>query len=187
MGDRYGWTPPEERMKEATKEVGYQYPIKDKSITALEIEYGVLNRPEQRRRSFFYMREPLPYDQMPPETAGTFSDAHAGNHEAAKRLLELKETIRNNKDLKGRVRSYRTGWDKQKQKVCDLEAFGKMVLEDLWNDLKAETEEFLQETETWQDLERAQLEEFIESRTRTFTGREQVLEDIKTFALSTAP
>ena len=184
MGDRYGWVPPEERMKQAQQEAGYSSPINKKSITALEIEYGVLNSADQRKRSYFYMRETLPYDKMSEDTAAIYSDAKAGNLDAAKRLIELKETIRQNPDLKDRVRNYTADWDENNQKVTHLEAFGKMVLEDLWNDLKEETEKFLQETQTWQDQERALLDEFIENRTRTFTGREQVLQEIKDFALT---
>ena len=47
-----------------------------KSVTALEIEFGVLDSPDQKRRSLFYFRDPLPYDQMPAETAALYSDAH---------------------------------------------------------------------------------------------------------------
>jgi len=42
VGDRYGWVPPPERMRAATDEAGYQTDVEGKSVTALEIEYGVL-------------------------------------------------------------------------------------------------------------------------------------------------
>ena len=59
LGDRYGWVPPEERMSAAAEEVGFATELRDKSVTALEIEFGILQQsPEQRRRSFFYFRDP---------------------------------------------------------------------------------------------------------------------------------
>src|SRR5476651_88881 len=41
LGDRYGWVPPEERMRNATIGEKLILPAKGKSVTALEIEFGV--------------------------------------------------------------------------------------------------------------------------------------------------
>ena len=35
--------------------------------------------PEQQRRCLFFFRDPLPYDQMRPEVAARYSDAHAAD------------------------------------------------------------------------------------------------------------
>lgn len=43
IGDRYGWIPPEPRMRAAADEHGYAAEVRDKSVTALEIEFGVLD------------------------------------------------------------------------------------------------------------------------------------------------
>jgi len=64
LGDRYGWVPPLERMQTAVLEAGFEAYVQGKSITALEIEYGALASPDQRRRCLFYLREPLPYEEM---------------------------------------------------------------------------------------------------------------------------
>src|ERR1035438_9515420 len=64
VGDRYGWVPPADRMKAATDEAGYAADTAGKSVTALEIEYGVLDFPGQSQRSRFYFRDPLPYDKI---------------------------------------------------------------------------------------------------------------------------
>jgi len=81
LGDRYGWVPPSERMERAVNEAGFETDIVDKSITHLEIEFGVLDSPDQRTRSYFYFREPLPYAEMPPEMAAQYSDAHSPDPE----------------------------------------------------------------------------------------------------------
>ena len=110
VGDRYGWVPPEERMRAAVDEQGFRTDVAGKSVTALEIEFGVLDSPDQKRRSLFYFRDPLPYDQMPPETAALYSDAHnpvPGADAAAARLRALKDRIERDPSLAGRVHHYR--------------------------------------------------------------------------------
>ena len=67
IGDRYGWVPSAKRIKDAETEKGFESNLKNKSVTALEIEYGVLASKEQLQRSLFFFRDPLPYDQLPPE------------------------------------------------------------------------------------------------------------------------
>ena len=52
IGDRYGWIPPEDRMKTAAQKAGFKTDVAGKSVTALEIDYGVLESPEQRERSW---------------------------------------------------------------------------------------------------------------------------------------
>jgi hypothetical protein len=80
LGDRYGWIPPEERLAAAAQEAGFTIDVHGRSVTALEIEYGILKKhPNQRRRSLFYFREPLPYAKMPPEIAARHSDAHSAD------------------------------------------------------------------------------------------------------------
>ena len=136
LGDRYGTVLPQERMETAVREIGFQTDVRYKSVTALEIEYGILkDHPEQRARSFFYFREPLPQEQMTPEQAALYSDACSpdpevrGNHE---RLLALKQAIRSNPDLAPRVHSYTAGWDAAAGQITGLEVFGEMVAEHLW-------------------------------------------------------
>jgi hypothetical protein len=66
LGDRYGWIPPAARAAAAASEAGLDGPVQGHSITHLEIEHGVLHGQDQRRRSWFYLREPLPYSRMAP-------------------------------------------------------------------------------------------------------------------------
>ena len=188
IGDRYGWIPPQERMAAAAKEAGFKGDLSEKSITALEIEYGILEMPGQRRRSFFYFRRPLPYDSMPPEIAATYSDRHSplpGGEESHQRLQALKDRIRKDRQLKCRVRDYTAQWDEQKLQVTGLEEWGQMVLEDLWRDLEEETRAFLHApTPSWQKQERWALEEFVHNRSRSFVGRQEITEELVQHGLS---
>jgi len=157
LGDRYGWVPPPERMQRAVDEAGFDTSVEGKSITHLEIEFGVLDSPDQRRRSHFYFREPLPHDQMPPDVAAQYSDAHSPDPEVRQysgRLAKL--TARIQYEMEGRVHHYPAQWDAERDEVVGLEEFGRMVLADIWRDLEAEIPPVEEEEEepTWRDEER---------------------------------
>ncbi len=186
VGDRYGWVPPPERMQAAVDEAGFETEVAGKSVTALEIEFGVLDSTDQKRRSHFYLRAPLPYDEMPPEVAALYSDRHTGlpaAEEAAARLDALKARIERDPSLSGRVHHYTTGWDAGQQEVTGLEEFGRQVLEDLWRDLDTETQAWLQQPDpSWQEQERRGLDEFIEGRGRGFLGRAEITQQLVALA-----
>ena len=191
VGDRYGWVPPEERMRAAVDEQGFRTDVAGKSVTALEIEFGVLDNTDQKRRSLFYFRDPLPYDQMPPETAALYSDAHnrvPGADAAAARVQALKDRIDRDPSLAGRVHRYRADWDARQQRVTGLEQWGQQVLEHLWQDLDDETREVArQPLPSGQDQERWTLEEFVENRGRGFLGRVQITQELLTLATGESP
>ncbi|KKL63646.1 hypothetical protein LCGC14_2173020, partial [marine sediment metagenome] len=188
LGDRYGWVPPADRMQAAAQEAGFDADLAGKSVTELEILYGVLDSPDQRRRSWFYFREELPYDQMPADVAAQYSDARRVDPQAqqyAARLDALKARIR--QALPDRVRAYEAQWDAGRNAVTGLEAWGRQVLEDLWSDLERETEEFLREApRTWQAQELRALEEFVEGRAQGFVGRAAVTRELMSLATSPA-
>ena len=130
-------------MRVAAGESGYGGPLEGRSITALEIEFAALGDPGQKRRNRFYLREPLPYGEM-GALAGEYSDLHSSEPSAAEahqRLEALKHRLTG--EFPGRVRRYRAGWDKDCGVVTGLEAWGRMVIEDLWADLEEETREYV--------------------------------------------
>jgi len=191
IGDRYGWIPPLERVKQAAQEIDYTEEIENKSITALEIEYGVLNDKDQKKRSRFYFREALPYAEMPDDIAAIYSDEYSKDKNAAISIKQheiLKKRIQDpeqSPELVGRWRTYKAGWDKNNNRVTGLEDFGKMVLDDLWEDIKAETEEYFREpAPTWMEQERRTLSEFVEGRVRSFKGRKETIDQLLQFAIS---
>lgn len=189
LGDRYGWVPPQERMETATQEADFDTEVKGKSVTALEIEFGVLrDHPDQRQRSFFYFREPLPYDRMPTEIAVQYSDAcssDAAVRAGHDRLTALKQQLITDPELRPHVHSYHATWDEKAQHVTGLEAWGDRVFEHLWAALDEETRDFAsQQPVTWEQRERAALTEFIAQRSRDFTGREALITQLVDIATS---
>ncbi len=211
LGDRYGWVPPVKRMEAALVGEDHIKPEEGKSVTDLEIEFGVLASKEQLVRSVFYFRNPLPYAGFPKEKAALFSDAYnqsltEAEKEARKKALEkLKAKIVlhfETQKLKDKVKTYTANWDETTYKVTGLEAWGDMVYTDILEECKNHaTETWDQVPQNWQELELALLNAFIEQHTHitttvkdgrivkvpTFCGREDLLKDLKKHLLSDDP
>ena len=187
IGDRYGWQPPAGHLKAAAQEAGYAADLDGKSVTALEIEFGILDSPEQRNLSRFYFRDPLPYAQMDPADAAVYSDLHSGEPGAAEahgRLEALKTRIK--AQMPDRWRSYSATWGPN-TRVTALKAWGDQVLEDVWADLEAATRDYDHAApSTWQHEEAYVLEQFLEEKSHNFVGREQTVLELLDFALSPA-
>lgn len=188
LGDRYGWIPPDERIRSAAQEAGFEADLRHRSVTELEIDFGVLARADRRDRCFFYFREPLPYDRMPPEIAATYSESHchnAGATEATARLIALKRRIQ--ATVPDRIRTYRATWDPDRNEVTGLEDWGRQVLNDLWEILDADTRDRVTLVEpTWQGRDRFLLDQFIEGRARDFQGRDGLLSDLVAFCVTSS-
>jgi tetratricopeptide (TPR) repeat protein len=194
LGDRYGWIPPEERVKNALATEDTEINPKDKSVTALEIEFGVLASKEQLMRSVFYFHDSLPYDKFSPERAAMYSDAHnAKLSEAEKKKRQvafsnLKESIRihfENKNLQDKVKQYSAQWDEKTERVKGLEAWGKMVEQDIIAECEAHARDTWDKVpKDWKEQEEALLDGFIEHHTEVFCGREGLLSEIKEHLLS---
>jgi tetratricopeptide (TPR) repeat protein len=186
LGDRYGWRPPGARIADAAREAGLNADLEGKSVTELEILYGVLRGADQQRRSWFYLRNPLPYDTMPATLSARYSDAHSGESDGpdnARKLEALKARLTT--ALPARVRRYSAQWNPDAQCVTGLESWGAQVLDDLWGDLEAETAAFLREApESWQGQDRWALDEFIEGHVRGFVGRTNITNELVALALS---
>ena len=191
LGDRYGWVPPQERMAAAAEEAGFTGDLHDKSVTALEIEFGILRKdPQQQRRSFFYFRESLPYEQMPEHLQADYSDEHSNDADIRRRyarLTELKQMLVDDPKLAPRVHCYDANWDTVQQKVVGLEAWGEQVYQHLLRELEPELRAAAaRPPQTWEEQERTELGEFIEHRRRDFVGRKELLDQLVSIAVSPA-
>lgn len=128
LGERYGWIPKERMIANALEgRPGFALDELEKSVTALEIEFGALADEEQMDRTFFYFRE----------IAGDPSDVYKSEDAYhAKKLSALKERIRK---LAGKqMRSYRAFWDGEKKCLSGLTDFVQMVIRDIKGTMEAE-------------------------------------------------
>lgn len=166
IGDRYGWIPPEENMRAAARSAGFDGDVVGKSVTELELLYGMLADPEQQLRSRAYIRE-MDYTGMADDVRAVYDERYAKDPDAPERwekLQELKKRLK--KEFPDRVRTY-TGLDQLHQ----------FVLEDLGADLDAETSQYEQEApKSWQESDERELNDFVLDRLRHFVERPAVTE-----------
>ncbi len=66
LGERYGWVPPS-LPPNLIEQQPWLAERGGASVTELEIRHGVLNDPAAARHSFFYFRDPLWLDALPPD------------------------------------------------------------------------------------------------------------------------
>ncbi|MBN2575288.1 MAG: DUF4062 domain-containing protein, partial [Deltaproteobacteria bacterium] len=184
VGDRYGWVPPPARARAAVEEAGFRTAIEGKSVTALEIEFGLLGDPDQQTRSRIYFRK-LDYAGMDEADAIVYSDERAAvstlvspeeRARAAARaaaLEALKRRLRDDPVLGPRCRDYGARWDPVAKRVAGLGAFVADVLRDVLPEMIAEAREQVAAAKAGR-LPSA-LEQFVGERARGFRGRASVV------------
>jgi len=178
VGDRYGWVPPVDRARRAAEEAGIPDDGRPgRSITDLELEFGVLQQPDDEpARAFAYFRE-LDLREAADDARRRYIDADALPVEDLKQRLLARLGPE-------RCRTYHATFDPVLGAVAGLEEFRRLVVEDLWSDLDEQTRNYQVITETWQDAERAALDAFVNDSTREFTGREPLLGELLALARS---
>ena len=192
LGGRYGWVPEG----------------KERSITADEIDFGVLNPPSdepmpQPIRAFFYFRRDEDTRAIPEDEAraGGYREfalpaeiEKVGHAEAtlladrrANKLAALKQAIT---DAGLPVFIYPAQWDAAQKQFAGLKEFGDKVRADLLKSLEDDPElaaRFTGESATPPDEfaeEAEQMEAFIEERTERYVvgSREPLLREMLAFA-----
>jgi tetratricopeptide (TPR) repeat protein len=182
LGDRYGWIPPHERITAAAVEEGLDAEVNGSSVTSLEIRVGVLAPESAPHRCFVYLRDSLPYGEMPADVAAFYTDALDPG--SAVRLTKIKQRLE--AEVPDRMRHYRAGWDRDHSRVTNLDAWGRIVLEDLWRELSQDAAADGPELSPSQ-VERNAVEDFGIDRSRDFVGRERLLNYLTRFATSSEP
>jgi len=90
LGERYGWVP-RTFSDEALSKYGWVQHQTGKSVTELEILYGVLRDPEMHARALFLFRDPAFLADVPEAKR---ADMTAEDDESAEKLRRLKGAIR---------------------------------------------------------------------------------------------
>ncbi|MBQ7993051.1 MAG: DUF4062 domain-containing protein [Solobacterium sp.] len=117
-GYRYGWIPDSDIVEKAVHSRHMDLEDLEKSVTALEIEYGTVHC---SRPAFVYIREIISDDV--PAIYGCEDEYHQ------KKLQELKERITALPNVK--VRTYTVHFEKGIANKEDIKAFAEMLTEDL--------------------------------------------------------
>jgi WD40 repeat protein len=116
LGQRYGFVPEPQQIRDRVDRRAYA----SLSITEMEIRHAALVG-RVRRRSFFYLRMALVPDNADAAARATFVESEAN-------VGRLKALIKSGSRP---FREYPCVWNGDG--FSDLEAFGRMVLEDLWS------------------------------------------------------
>jgi hypothetical protein len=193
LGDRYGWVPPIEHVRQAAQVVGFRGDVADRSVTALEVEYGVLDSQAEMQRTHFFFRR-LDDTAMASEDRRRYSDAQRAAAEAdpsrrteAQRSADLLESLKRRIAAKcpNRVHTYRARWEPAKGVTGFEDELRTLILDHVGKDLlAAATNVLLRQPRDWVEAEERALDEFIDFRLRVFLGREAVLTTLIDFCLS---
>ena len=133
--------------------------------------------PTSARRSLFYFREPLPYDQMAPATAASYSEAHTGEPgaAAAQARRRLKARIEAELPERGCAATRPTGTPSTSASPASRPGAGRCSKTSGATWTRDPRAYAAPRSRTWQEQERWALEQFVEDRGRDFVGREATL------------
>jgi hypothetical protein len=127
---------------------------------------------------------------MPREVAAKYSDDFCDDPDAPERaaaLQRLKKRILDDVDLSCRVRGYSARWDRVRNSVSDLEAWGNEAFDDLWHELEPATRDWL-EPEADENCEQTlALVQFIGRHGPVFAGRKARKQGLLNIARSREP
>lgn len=180
LGQRYGWVP-DHIPQNTLQDYEWLQHSTGKSITELEILYGVLKNPNMHNHAFFFFRDPDALKETPDDIV---KDVYQEPEPLfAKKLVDLK-----NKIIKShhRVTTYSAKWDpdlydrtrQTNGKLTDLQNFGINVEKQLWLAIKSDhnLEESIHITAQSQEEDLQQ--RFIESRLRVYVGRDTIHQNL---------
>ena len=91
LGERYGWTG-WTHVPALADEMPFLKDAEGRSVTELEILYGVLEDREMKSRAFFYFRDPAYIETLPEDQRDDFREAPTSQE--ATKLSDLKTAIR---------------------------------------------------------------------------------------------
>lgn len=141
LGERYGWMPPVELIRETGRQKNFIVPDDPISVTELEILYGIWLNEGQLERCIFCMREDLDAETLTDEERSIYLP---GSEEDRRRMDRLKTKIKENPtaqiltyslDLTNREKSYGL-YDDFSEK---LTVFLKNLLHREWGDVRPTT------------------------------------------------
>lgn len=175
LGDRYGWMPDAALLERAAAEKGYAVEELQKSVTALEIEYGALSQ-KDLSRCLFYMRQ-MPFDTIDGECPDEYLAEDEHHQEKQRRLKERIESV-----AKDRVRFYHAEWDAKNHVVTGLDDLCKMMVRDVQAMMKSEWK--TQKDLCWQERSAVGFGLFLREKASRCAGRDMLLSTLKGGLLS---
>lgn len=177
LGERYGWIPKKELIEKAIRNREDKYKTDDfeKSVTALEIEYGALSEQYgDLNHCIVCFREPVTA-MMDAETAAEYKEQE---ERGIQKLHVLKDRIRKDLGAEDRLLTYTCTWDSSSRTLKNF-MVGKEPLEEVLINhfIKLFRDDWKKyEHLSWQEKEQLVFRALMESKLRSFVGREELLE-----------
>lgn len=173
LGERYGWIPPKKLIESAVKQKPPEFSYlaeMEKSVTALEIEYGSLAQKGLIDHCLFYFREPLPSEKLSPEQSSIY---RSEGDECKRRVDSLKSKIINSG---GNIKYYSADWDEEKNCITGLDKLKELVISDLKDLIKKDFGE--KKPLPWQEKEIEEAKFFFNTMLSRFSAREKLSYEI---------
>lgn len=177
VGERYGWIPDAKMIQNAVEEKADKIILDDfeKSITALEIEFGALSEYYgELDKCVVCFRSPLAHLISDEEERKIYLET---NPNAVKKLQTLQERMK--KLLGGRVIEYTADWNEKEKLFENFRTVNGEALEDAISN--AYLTMFQKNWEdcanlTWQQKEQLEVQALMESKLKSFRGRKALIE-----------
>ncbi len=163
LGERYGWRPNSDILKDSLKNRKFVLKDFDKSVTALEIEYGALSKFAKKENCLVFFRQNSFFSEMTQEE---LVDYKSEDISSFKKLSELKQKLK--QDFGDNVIMYSPVWDEKQKKLTGFEYFSQIMIEKVKNMLQEEFESI--KHLPWQEKERLETNTFIENKCRQFAS-----------------
>lgn len=178
LGERYGTMMPEKQIAESICGREDKYTTDDylKSITALEVEYGALSEKYgDLEHCIVCFREPVVH--MLNEDEKVLYAEHT--EEGERKLAALKERIKHKLRDNPRLITYSCTWDESARQLVDFRSDGQpldLVLANCFIEMfREDWKEY--DNLSWQDKEQLSFRALMESKLRSFVGREELLRE----------
>lgn len=123
IGERYGWIPEHRYIAEVSKSKNFHVDASDRSVTALEIEYGLLAHAGNADRCIICIRKPLALSLMDEKTQ---QDYRCEDEEHRIHLEKLKAKLRER--FGDQIIEYDAQWDSEAQKLTGLDKLRDEIL-----------------------------------------------------------
>ena len=178
LGERYGTMMPAHQIKKSVcgREDKYTTNDYEKSITALEVEYGALSEQYgELNHCVVCLREPVVH-----MLDGMEKDLYAEHEENGERkLAALKERIQQELGETERFITYSCTWDVSSRQLVDFTSNGQPLETVLTNCFVKMFQDDWKNYEnlSWQDKEQLAFRAFMENKLRSFVGREPLLKE----------
>lgn len=173
LGDRYGWIPPDSILDDYDS-LDIRESLKGQSVTAMEIEYGMIK--DRQCDALFFFRSISDKSKAKPELVKKYFEAG----EAPERIKKLKEKIINNENAL--VKEYNA-------KLADdgIEPgpdFAEMVYREIIKILEKQWQDNEKVEQRPEAIEWIEQVSYMRHLSEYFVGREDLLDQLKAFVLN---